>query len=44
MQGLDAEIELTHATLDALPPSKPVEHLRSVLVAIGTLPHRCETK
>lgn len=33
---------LTHDTLDALPPGKPVEHLRSVLVAIGTLPSRDE--
>jgi hypothetical protein len=33
---------LTHDTLDALPPSKPVEHLRSVLVAIGSLPRRDE--
>ncbi|WP_433258599.1 hypothetical protein ACQPYK_24040 [Streptosporangium sp. CA-135522] len=42
LQRLDAEIELTHASLDALPPGKPVEHLRSALVAIGTLPHRDE--
>ena len=42
LQGLDAGAGLTHAALDALPPSKPVEHLRSVLVAIGTLPHRDE--
>jgi hypothetical protein len=33
---------LTHDTLDELPPSKPVEHLRSVLVAIGSLPRRDE--
>jgi len=33
---------LSHATLDELPAGKPVEHLRSVLVAIGTLPHRDE--
>jgi hypothetical protein len=33
---------LTHDTLDALPPGKPVKHLRSVLVAIGTLPARDE--
>jgi hypothetical protein len=33
---------LTHDTLDALPPGNPVEHLRSVLVAIGTLPARDE--
>ncbi|WP_238412317.1 hypothetical protein [Saccharothrix deserti] len=29
-------------TLDALPPRKPLEHLRSVLVAAGALPHRDE--
>ncbi len=34
--------ELTHATLDELPPGKPVEHLRSVLVAVGSLPRRDE--
>jgi hypothetical protein len=33
---------LTHAALDELPPGKPVEHLRSVLVAIGSLPRRDE--
>jgi len=33
---------LTHATLDELPAGKPVEHLRSVLVAIGSLPQRDE--
>ncbi len=33
---------LSHETLDELPIGKPVEHLRSVLVAIGTLPHRDE--
>jgi hypothetical protein len=33
---------LTHETLDELPEGKPVEHLRSVLVAIGTLPPRDE--
>ena len=33
---------LSHETLDELPPGKPVEHLRSVLVAIGTVPHRDE--
>jgi hypothetical protein len=31
-----------HDVLDALPPGKPVEHLRSVLVALGTLPARDE--
>ena len=33
---------LTHAGLDELPDSKPVRHLRSVLVATGALPHRDE--
>ena len=33
---------LTHQTLDELPSGKPVEHLRSVLVAIATLPARDE--
>lgn len=33
---------LTHESLDALPAGKPVEHLRSVLVAIDTLPTRDE--
>jgi hypothetical protein len=29
---------LSHAALDELPASKPVEHLRAILVATGTLP------
>ncbi|HKR48058.1 MAG TPA: hypothetical protein VJT72_00505 [Pseudonocardiaceae bacterium] len=33
---------LSHATLDDLPPSKPLEHLRSVLVVTGALPTRDE--
>lgn len=33
---------LTHAALDELPDSKPVRHLRSVLVATGALPPRDE--
>lgn len=33
---------LTHAALDELPDSKPLEHLRAVLVATGTLPARDE--
>jgi hypothetical protein len=33
---------LTHAGLDELPDSKPLQHLRSVLVATGALPHRDE--
>jgi hypothetical protein len=34
--------ELTHQALDELRGGKPVEHLRSVLVAVGTLPARDE--
>ena len=33
---------LTHATLDRLPPSKTLTHLRSVLVGTGALPGRDE--
>ena len=33
---------LTHAALDELPASKPVTHMRSVLVAAGALPVRDE--
>jgi hypothetical protein len=33
---------LTHAALDALPASKPIDHLRSVLVATNALPARDE--
>jgi hypothetical protein len=33
---------LNHAALDELPASKPVEHLRAILVATGTLPPRDE--
>ena len=36
------ERELTHAGLDELPDSKPLRHLRSVLVATGALPARDE--
>jgi hypothetical protein len=42
LRSLDAGDRLTHAALDELPDSKPVEHLRSVLVAIGSLPPRDE--
>jgi hypothetical protein len=35
LRGLDAGDQVTHAALDELPDGKPVEHLRSVLVAIG---------
>jgi hypothetical protein len=37
-----AKRPLTHQALDELPAGKPVEHLRSVLVATGTLPRRDE--
>ena len=33
---------LTHATLDELPPTKTLAHLRAVLVATGTFPARDE--
>jgi hypothetical protein len=33
---------LSHVFLDELPASKPVEHLRAILVATGTLPPRDE--
>jgi hypothetical protein len=33
---------LTHAALDELPPSQPIEHLRAILVATNTLPPRDE--
>lgn len=42
LRDLRASDELTHDALDALPAHKPVEHLRSVLVAIGTLLRRDE--
>jgi hypothetical protein len=42
LRGLEAGKQITHQTLDELPAGKPVEHLRSVLVAIGTLPPRDE--
>jgi hypothetical protein len=35
-------LALSHEALDDLPAGKPVEHLRSLLVAIGALPHRDE--
>jgi hypothetical protein len=46
-RGLLSEIgagerPLTHAALDELPDSKPIRHLRSVLVATGALPARDE--
>lgn len=42
LRQLETGDQLTHAALDALPAGKPVEHLRSVLVAVGTLPARDE--
>lgn len=42
LRGLDTTAGLTHHALDQLPAAKPVEHLRAVLVAIGTLPARDE--
>lgn len=35
-------LPLTHRSLDELPPAKPVEHLRAVLVATAALPARDE--
>jgi hypothetical protein len=40
--GALARKKLSHRALDEFPEGKPVEHLRSVLVAIGTLPARDE--
>lgn len=34
--------QLTHATLDALPPRRHVQYLRAVLVNTGALPPRLE--
>ncbi len=42
LRRLTAGDHLTHLDLDALPAGKPLEHLRSVLVATGTLPPRDE--
>jgi hypothetical protein len=42
LDGLDPARQLSHQVLDELPPGKTVEHLRSVLVDIGTLPPRDE--
>lgn len=42
LHSLDLGERLTHDALDELPAGKPVAHLRSVLVAIGTLPPRDE--
>jgi hypothetical protein len=42
LASLGTGTPLTHGLLDALPAGKPVEHLRSVLVSIGTLPPRDE--
>lgn len=37
-----AKRPVTHDAIDELPASKPLEHLRSILVATGTLPTRDE--
>jgi hypothetical protein len=47
VRGLLAELAagrrpLTHTTLDELPPSKTLAHLRAVLVATGSIPERDE--
>ncbi len=42
LRRLKTSNQLNHEDLDALPEGKPVEHLRSVLVAVGTLPPRDE--
>lgn len=42
LRSLDLDSGLTHEALDTLAPSKPLEHLRAVLVAVGTLPARDE--
>jgi hypothetical protein len=42
LQKHNGKSKPTHAALDALPAGKPVEHLRAVLVATGTVPRRDE--
>lgn len=42
LRRLKTSNQLDHEDLDALPAGKPVDHLRSVLVAVGTLPPRDE--
>ena len=42
LQNLGTAKPITHDLLDGLPAGKPVEHLRSVLVSIGTLAPRDE--
>lgn len=42
LRRLQTSSQLTHEDLDEMPEAKPVEHLRSVLVAVGTLPPRDE--
>lgn len=42
LRSLDTAQQLTHQLLDDLPAGRAVEHLRSVLVATGTLPPRDE--
>jgi hypothetical protein len=41
-QPATGERPLTHAALDELPDGKPLRHLRTILVATGTLPARDE--
>jgi hypothetical protein len=40
--GTTGQRALSHAGLDELPASKPIEHLRAILVATGALPSRDE--
>ena len=42
LRNLGTGTPLIHGLLDALAAGKPVEHLRSVLVSVGTLPPRDE--
>ena len=42
LQKHNGEAKPTHAALDAAPAGKPIEHLRAVLVATGTIPQRDE--
>ena len=42
LRQLNSANQLTHEDLDELPAGKPVEHLRSILVAVETLPPRDE--
>lgn len=42
MQALGARSSITHAELDACPPSKARHHLRALLIDLGVLPPRDE--